>query len=242
MVEIKFLILLSYGFFFFGEVICVLNNNDSARVSSSPLLYDLTTMSDRSISKQHGFASPTPVRQNSKLRKRGKRGGVRVRTRKKGVKKPFLPVVVLGNVRSLNNKTEELQACTRHLYEYRESSIMCFPETWLTPTINDSHVNIDGFTIVRSDRTTKSGKQTSGGAYINDKSAHNNNIHIKNTLCTPVSIRPYYLPREIPHVIINAVYIPPEANTTVSTEIISDWLHELETSHPNSLRLVFWRF
>ena len=147
--------------FFFGEVI-VLINNDSASVSSSALLYDLTTMSDRSISKQHGSASPTPVRQNPKLRKRGKRDGVRVRTRKRGVKKPFLPVLVLGNARSLNNKTEELQACTRHLYEYRESSIMCFSETWLITTINDSHVNIDGFTIARSDRTTKSGKQTNG--------------------------------------------------------------------------------
>ena len=173
-----------------------------------------------------------------------------VRIRKRGVKKPFLPVLVLGNARSLNNKTEKLQACTRHLYEYRESSIMCFYETWLTPTINDSRVNIDGFTIVRSDQTAKSGKQTGGGvcAYINDKWAHNNNIHIKKTLCTPdikllaVSIRPYYLPREISHVIINAVYIPPEAKTTVSTEIISDWLHELETSHPDSLRLVLGDF
>ena len=126
---------------------------------------------------------------------------------------------------------------------------MCFSETWLTPTINDIHVDIDGFTIVRSDRTTKSGKQTGGVcAYINDKWAHNNNIHIKKTLCTPdiellaVSIRPYYLPREISHVIINVVYIPPEANTTVSKEIISDWLHELETSHPDSLRLVLGDF
>ena len=112
---------------------------------------------------------------------------MRVRARKRGVKKPFLPVFVLGNARSLNNKTEELQACTRHLYEYRESSIMCFSETWLTPTSNDSHVNIDGFTIVRSDRTTKSGKQTGGGvcANINDKWAHNNTIHTKKTLCTP---------------------------------------------------------
>ena len=180
-------------------------------------------MSDRSISKQHGFASPTPVRQNPKLRKRGKRGGARVRTRKRGCEETISSSVSMGNARSLNNKTEELQACTRHLYEYRESSIICFSETWLTPTINDIHVDIDGFAIVRSDRTTKSGKQTGGGvcAYINDKWAHNNNIHIKKTLCTPdiellaVSIRPYYLPREISHVIINLVYIPPEANTTV---------------------------
>ena len=129
--------------------------------------------------------------------------------------------------------TKSSLTCTRHLYEYRESSIMCFCETWLTPAINDTHVNIDGFTIVRPDQTTKSGKQTGGGvcAYINDKWAHNNNIHIKKTLCTPdiellaVSIRPYYLPRGISHVIIKVVYIPPEANTTVSTEIILDWLH-----------------
>ena len=79
--------------------------------------------------------------------------------------------------------------------------------------------------------------------YQRQMGPQHHNIHIKKTLCTPdiellaVSIRPYYFPREISHVIIIVVYIPPEANTTVSTEIISDWLHKIETSHHDSLRM-----
>ncbi|GFS01465.1 hypothetical protein ElyMa_004582100 [Elysia marginata] len=34
----------------------------------------------------------------------------------------------------------------------RESSIICFSETWLTPNINGRRVNIGGFIIVNSDR------------------------------------------------------------------------------------------
>ena len=44
-----------------------------------------------------------------KPRKRGKRGGVRVRTKKRGFK-PYLPVIITGNVRSLYNKMDELSA------------------------------------------------------------------------------------------------------------------------------------
>lgn len=47
-----------------------------------------------------------------KIRKRGRRGGVRVRSRKRTARKPFLPVIILGNARSIVNKIDELQACT----------------------------------------------------------------------------------------------------------------------------------
>ena len=43
-------------------------------------------------------------------RKRGKRGGVRQKLKKRK-HKVFLPVIMYGNVRSLNNKIDELKEC-----------------------------------------------------------------------------------------------------------------------------------
>jgi hypothetical protein len=67
---------------------------------------------------------------------------------------------MFGNVRSLctldagNNRIDELQACVRYLYEYRESGLICVTETWLKPHITGDSLNIDGFTFIRADRST----------------------------------------------------------------------------------------
>ena len=40
---------------------------------------------------------------------------------------------------------------------------MCFSETWLNENDSDDSLDIEGFTIIRSDRTGESGKQNGGG-------------------------------------------------------------------------------
>ena len=93
-----------------------------------------------------------------KPRKRGKRGGVR--RRKKAKKhKPYLPVVIMGNVQSLANKLDELSVCVKYQHKYRMCSVMCYTETWLTDAGRNSHVNIDGFSLFRGDRTKDSCKK-----------------------------------------------------------------------------------
>ena len=42
-----------------------------------------------------------------------------------------VPAIVMGHVRSLGNKTNELAALIKTQREYREFSVMCFTETWL---------------------------------------------------------------------------------------------------------------
>ena len=85
-----------------------------------------------------------------------------------------LPSIIMGNLRSINNKTDELAACSPFIHEYRESYVMCFTETWLREDIDDGCVNIDGFSLIRSDRTKDTDKQTGGGVcmYINDRWAN----------------------------------------------------------------------
>ncbi|CAB1313338.1 unnamed protein product [Coregonus sp. 'balchen'] len=75
-------------------------------------------------------------------KKRGSRGGVRNRLRRRGSRHP-LPVITLSNVRSLNNKLNELAARATFEEDFRR-------KTWLKQDNID--VNIDGYTVIRADR------------------------------------------------------------------------------------------
>ncbi|KAI4903434.1 hypothetical protein NFI96_017561, partial [Prochilodus magdalenae] len=88
-------------------------------------------------------------------RRRGSRAGALLRIRRSRYN-PVLPSVVLGNVRSLPNKMDELTALTRHESEYRECSVMVFTKTWLTTLTPDTLVALDGFHLIRADRTAES--------------------------------------------------------------------------------------
>ena len=48
----------------------------------------------------------------------------------------------MGNVRSLANKTDELAGLVRTQRVYRESSVLCFTETWLHEDIPDANVTV----------------------------------------------------------------------------------------------------
>ena len=190
----------------------------------------------------HGNETKTTNHNASgKRRKRGQRGGLRVKCRKRG-QKGFLPPVVAGNVRSLQNKIEELAGCCKHLYQFRECSLMCLTESWLNDSIPDQLVNIDKFNIYRADRTNCSGKSKGGGLvlYVNKDYCNNNNVTIRKTVCDPdlellcVTLRPFYLPREFTQVCVIIVYVPPTANTSTATDIILDTIHEIELKNPNS--------
>ena len=43
-------------------------------------------------------------------------------------------------------------------FEYRESSKMVFTETWFRQDIPDSLFKLEGFSLIRADRTELSGK------------------------------------------------------------------------------------
>ncbi|KAK0133035.1 hypothetical protein N1851_031594 [Merluccius polli] len=102
-------------------------------------------------------------------RRRGRRGGIRQRLRRRG-NRPPLPSLLLSNVRSLRSKMEELRVNSKICFEYRESSVMVFTETWLHQDIPDSLIRLDGFSLIRADRTELSGKSRGGGVclFVND--------------------------------------------------------------------------
>lgn len=124
----------------------------------------------------------------------------------------------MGNVNSLPNKCDELEALLRDQQLYRECSLVCFVETWLNNNTLDACVEIPGFYMVRADRDAKaSGKNKGGGLilFVNNRWCNSGHITMKERICSQdiellaVGLRPYYVPREFSHIIVTVVYILP---------------------------------
>ncbi|KAI3367289.1 hypothetical protein L3Q82_008332 [Scortum barcoo] len=100
---------------------------------------------------------------------------------------------------------------------------MHFTETWLNHLTPDS--------LVQAGRISS---RQSGQEY---KGEWSNNV--PGTLsCWPVSIRPYYLPREFSHVIAITTYIPPSANADAACELLHSVVAQLQTEHPQAFLLI----
>ncbi|KAI3354195.1 hypothetical protein L3Q82_018733, partial [Scortum barcoo] len=108
---------------------------------------------------------PDVPRELKRRRRRGRHAGVEHRARRSWYR-PVLPSIIMGNVRSLPNKMDELAALTRHQREYRECSLLLFTETWLTALTPDTAAELDGFTLLRADRSKESGKRKGGGLAV----------------------------------------------------------------------------
>ncbi len=64
---------------------------------------------------------------------RGRRAGIRYRLRKRAHSPP-LPSILLANVRSLENKMDDLRARISFQRDIRDCNIFGLTETWLTPS------------------------------------------------------------------------------------------------------------
>ena len=179
-------------------------------------------------------------------RKRGKRGGVRIRLRKRHLKPP-LPTIVLGNAQSLCNKIDELYACCKHLHEYREANLLCLSETWFNESIADPH--IDGFSVYRLDRSQSiTGKSRGGGVCIFVNSRWCTNVTIKENYCSEdiellcLALRPFYLPREFNQIFVTVAYIHPGANIKNAANKLYELTHKLLNQSPDSPCLIMGDF
>ncbi|KAL1261160.1 hypothetical protein QQF64_008987 [Cirrhinus molitorella] len=174
---------------------------------------------------------PKELKRNSdqqrRHRRRGRRGGVLQRPRRWS-NRPPLPSIILGNVRSLRTKMDELRVNARSCFEYRDSSLLVFTETWLHKDIPSSCVEIEGFSLIRADRGESSGKDRGGGVCVYVSNRWCTQYTVKETCCNPdveylcLSLRPFYLPREFGNILLCVVYIPPNDNASRAASSISD--------------------
>lgn len=181
---------------------------------------------------------------------RGCRAGALLKARRLAKKwrfKPPVPSIIMGNVNSLPNKIDELAALTRNVKTFRECSLLCFTETWLTASIPDANVELPDFSAVRADRDTRAcGKRKGGGLtlYVNKRWCNPGHVNIKISTCCRdiellvVSLRPYYLPREFSHAIVLIVYIPPRADAETACDVIHSAVARVQTQHPEALVLI----
>ncbi|KAI4875852.1 hypothetical protein NFI96_001584, partial [Prochilodus magdalenae] len=122
--------------------IFIVNMRDSAeyRINSRKQLLALRPMG------RGGIVQTIPAELRRKYR--GCRAGAKLKAKKMEKRrryKPSVPSVVMGNVNSLTNKTDELACLVKNQRLYRECSLFCFTETWLTPDTPDANVELPGF-------------------------------------------------------------------------------------------------
>ncbi|XP_061732884.1 uncharacterized protein LOC133536408 [Nerophis ophidion] len=119
--------------------------------SSRNFVYTREELFALSLPALWGARPDLPVELRKK--RRGSRAGTKMRERRRKFK-PAIPSVLMGNVRSLANKMDELSGLVRTQKEYAVCSIMCFTETWLHADFPDHSATLPGFTTSRADRNT----------------------------------------------------------------------------------------
>ena len=89
------------------------------------------------------------------------------------------------------------------------SDIIFVSETWLTENIPDGVIDIEGFCVIRKDRSAKRG----GGValFMKDNLPAKVRHDLSNSLfeCLWVTLRPMWLPREISRFALACAYLPP---------------------------------
>ena len=134
------------------------------------------------ILRHRGRGRGRPTKKKTKTKKRGSRGGVRTRLRRRGSRFP-LPTITLSNVRSLNNKMDELTARLSLETDFKMCNLICLTETWLKP---ETTISIAGYTTIRADRDGNlSRKSIGGGLCMFVDNNWTTQMNIREQICTP---------------------------------------------------------
>ena len=223
--------------------------NTQSRIAELTADFHLTGLPDE-IRRDVGVNFGSDYARGIKRRKRGKRGGVRLRLKKQQLTRLPLPSLILGNAQSLRNKLDELQGNVRFLRDYKDCCVMAFTESWLTEQDSDTDLSIDGFGVpFRQDRDAEvTGKSRGGGVCIYVNKRYCSSVTVRESLCSSdvellsVSLRPFYLPREFPQIFITTVYIPPKANPSTATSTIFDVVQKLQSMSPEAPHFILGDF
>lgn len=155
-------------------------------------------------------------------------------------------------MQSIRNKTDELRSCTQYLSEYRNSSLNCLTETQNDP---DSSIDIEGFTLIKNDRTINSEKSKGGGvhvcAFVNEKNCHTTHthncqgktVHERHRTFGNFSSAILHVPaRETHQIRLFVVCIPPTPDINIASDTIHDYIDQAETESPEAAHFILGNF
>lgn len=192
---------------------------------------------------QEGHKAPSPSEPldprraiRRRQRQRGKRGGLYARLKARASRLP-LPSLLLANVRSLENKLDEIRARITTQREIRECWALIFTETWLSDKVPECAIQLQTHSVHRGDQTAASGKAIGGDVcgFINNSWC--GDVQTVHKYCSPdveflmLKCRPYYLPREFSAVFLAIVYILPRAYSAAALGKLHEVISALETTH-----------
>lgn len=126
----------------------------------------------------------------------------------------------------------------------RDCCLSIISEIWLHLLISDAAIQLVGRTVHQWDRYKDSSKSRSSGLciYIHNHWAKDNiaiHKHCSQDLeSISVKCRPFFLSRELTVVLIMAVYIPPDANTSIALSVLSHTINKLQQAHPDGVHIV----
>ncbi|KAK1784141.1 hypothetical protein P4O66_021149 [Electrophorus voltai] len=131
--------------------------------------------------------------------------------------------------------------------DIRDCNLLCFTESWLNPAVPNHAIQpAEFFSVHRMDRTADSGKSRGGGVCVMVYNSWCNNANVVTLACScspnlellAFKLRPFYLPREFTSVIINTVYIPPQANMDTALWELHEALTQFQAQHRDAALIV----
>ena len=124
------------------------------------------------------------------------------------------------NIRSINRKLEEVV----RILSQGDIELLCLSETWLNGYVPDHMISINGYNVIRHDRTEESGKRSGGGVMmyckqyldvskIDELSHCDPNCEVMWVRLSLKQTRPTY---------IGIVYRPPDGDLDAMTDLLND--------------------
>ena len=142
-------------------------------------------------------------------------------------------------MRALTNKIDEVEGILKH----NNVDVAAITETWMSPRIPVECTDISGYNVFRKLR--KEGHCGGVALYIKDTIPSQ---HLDITLpdgleCLWMRICPQHLPREVPCIIVAAIYNPPKSSAEKKLlEHISQSVTELKAKYPSCGRVISGNF
>ena len=169
------------------------------------------------------------------------RAGWKVALRRCSIDKISIPAIISSNVRSLMGKIDDVNNLV-HMNECRSLGVILLQESWLHADIDSDVVQLDGFSIFRSDRAVNF-RNRGGGVitFINRNWCNSSHILFQFSSskinCIIVRCKPRFLIK-FRYILIANIYISPDTPTSEVRLFTDSLSNELVTSLDQALCIV----